>query len=180
MVSLGEYPLGSGQDLRFPFSGYEIVPPVARKGETWVGEPDRTSGSRLSRVRKVGHKNFLTLNAMCTASGCSKHAARCAHTLYYHVHLDEASGGDKRKQKWVQYARLVLFATEGLPAAPEAMCDHVVHHESYLWQRVGLPKKRKVADDAGHLEWQSRADHGHHHHGHTQRATKKRPASVVH
>ena len=179
MVSLDEYPLGSGHDLRFPFGDYEIVPPMAKKGEAWVGDADPTSGSRLSRVRRVGRSNFLTLNARCTAKGCLKSAAGCAHPLYYHVHLDEATAGDKRKQKWVQYGRLVLYATEGLPAVPEAMGNHVVHHESYLWQRVGLPKKRKVADDNGRLEWQSRKDHGHHHHGHSERAVRKRPASVL-
>ena len=85
----------------------------------------------------------------------------------------------KRKQKWVPYGRLILYATEGLPVALEAMGDHVVHHGSYLWQRVGLPSKCKVASDNGQLEWQSRAHRGHHHHGHSERVVRKRPASVL-
>ena len=175
MVSLSGFPLGAGTRTRYPFAAYEIVPP--KRGETWVGGADRASGLGLSRVRRVGSSTFLTLNAQCAASGCSKYGKSCTHKLYYHVHLEESTEADKRKRKWVQYARLILFATVGLPDSPEAMDQYIVHHETYSWQRVGLPKKRLLADDDGTLQWQARRDHGHYHHGYSARTAKKRPAS---
>ena len=171
MVSLAAYPLppaSSSGEASFPFSGYEIVVPTG--DENWVPDANRR-GKRMSRVKNVETGGFMTLNAQCTVSGCSKGRATCNHTLYWHVQL-QLDGA--RERKWVPYSRLIMFASEGIPCKPELVADYVVHHDRYIWQRVGLPKKRMVGDDNGDLAWKSRAEHGHHHHGHS----RKRPAAA--
>jgi hypothetical protein len=137
MVSLAGYPLPpawSSGKASFPFSGYDIVVPTG--DENWVPDADRR-GKRLSRVRNIETGRYLNLNAQCTVSGCSKGRSTCNHTLYWRVHL-QLDGA--RELKWVQYSRLIMFASEGIPCRPEKVADYVVHHESYTWQRLASPE----------------------------------------
>ena len=119
--SLGGYLLGL---QKFPFAAYEVVFPD--EGESWVGAADR-SGLRLSRVRRASTGRWVKLEALCIARGCQAQWQCCSHKLYWHVRLTLA-GGDVQRQRYVQYARLILFASEGLPCLPDKIEDYVVHH----------------------------------------------------
>ena len=122
--SLDGYPLGP---QKFPFAAYEVVLPD--EGESWIGAADR-SGSRLSRVRRASTGRWVKLEALCTARGCQAQWPCCSHKLYWHVRLTLA-GGDTQRRHYVQYARLILFASQGLPCAPDSIEDYVVHHHGY-------------------------------------------------
>ena len=174
-------PSWSRGPVRFPFAAYEIVFPDEPDGETWVGAVG-ASGVRLSRVRNVATGRWVRLHAMCLTRGCKKASrATCNHHLYWHVRLTLGAWGRypapaKQKQHYVQYSRLMLFASQGLPCDPAGVEDYIVHHEQYVTMRVGLQRPRSVADDSDLdlLKWETRKEHGHEHFG---VSSKKRPAA---
>ena len=171
--SLAGYPMPpscSQGPMRFPFAAYELVLPDEAEGESWVGKAD-PSGCRLSSVRRVSTRRWVKLQAVCIAHGCDGKRS-CSHKLYWHVRLTLGGWGnypgpDKQTQRLVQYSRLVLFATKGLPCEPKDTNKYVVHHMNYVRMRVGKPDPRTVADDSDtdKIKWETRQEHGHEHFG---------------
>ena len=153
-----------------------------------MGQAD-ASGRRLSRVRRVSTKRWVKLQAVCIAHGCDGKRS-CSRKLYWHVRLTLGGWGDfpgpeNQTQRLVQYSRLMLFATKGLPCEPKDVNKYVVHHMSYVFLRVGQPKKRTVADDSSvdKMKWETRQEHGHEHFGISVKrmplpAFAKRPAAA--
>lgn len=189
--SLAGYPMPSSCSrgpVRFPFSAYELVLPDEAEGESWVAKAD-SSGCRLSRVRRVSTGKWVKLQAVCIARGCNGQRS-CSHKLYWHVRLTLGGWGNcpgpaKQTQRLVQYSRLMLFATKGLPCEPKDMNQYVVHHMNYAVMRVGKPDPRTVADDSNvdNMKWETRQEHGHEHFGISDKrmplpAFAKRPAAA--